>query len=77
MTKRMEIVCNSNFGKNSRKEIVLGHVEEVAKSSKESEGVPDVVGVGGVGQHEGRLEARSVGEAVPGGAVIEVYKEFT
>ena len=32
----------------------------------------DVVGVGGIREHEGGLESRSVGEAMPGGAVVEV-----
>ena len=77
MAKWVEVVYNSNFGKDSREEIMLGHVEEVTESGKESEGVPDVVGVGGVRQHEGRLEACPVGEAVSGGAVIEVDEKFT
>ena len=56
---------------------MLWHVEEVAEPGEESEGMSDVVGVGGGRQHEGRLEACPVGEAVSGGLVIEVDKEFT
>ena len=53
MPKWMEVVGNGYFGEDSRKEIMLGHVEEVAKPGEDFESVSDVVGVGGVGQHEG------------------------
>ena len=77
MPKWMDIVGNVDFGEDSRKEVVLRHVEEVAQPGEESEGMLDVVGMGGGRQHEGRLGMCPVGEAVLGVSVIEVDKEFT
>ena len=56
----VEIVCFGNFRKDAGQEVMLGHVQEVGKAGKQTESVSDVVGVGGVGEHEGRLKSRSV-----------------
>ena len=53
MPKWMEVVSNGYFGKDLRKEIMLGHVEEVAGPGEDFEGVSDLVGVRGVRQYGG------------------------
>ena len=49
----MEVVGRGDFGKDSCKEVVLGHVEEVAISCNCVECMSDVVGVWRAGEHEG------------------------
>ena len=60
MAKWVEVVGRGYFGKDSRNEVVLGHVEEIAVACNCVKSMPDVVGIRGAGEHEGRLEAGSV-----------------
>ena len=76
VSEGVEVVCFGNFCKDAGQEVMAGHVQEVAKAGEQAKSVSDVVGVRGIREHEGGLESRSVGEAMPGGAVVEVDKEF-
>ena len=62
VAKWVEIVGFCDFGKDAGYEVVAWHVQEVAVAGEYAESVSDVVGVRGVGEHEGGLESCSVGK---------------